>query len=37
MARLVLRKHGVRVGLALGGVGRGDGVNDGLGLLVTNF
>lgn len=34
---LVLRKHGVRVGLALGGVGGGDGVDNGLGLFVANF
>lgn len=37
LAGLVLREHGVRVGLALGGVGGGDGVDDGLGLLVADF
>lgn len=37
VAGLVLREHGVRVGLALGGVGGGDGVDDGLGLLVADF
>lgn len=36
-AGLVLRQHGVRVGLALGGVGRGDAVDDGLGLLVPDL
>lgn len=35
--RLVLGQHGIGVGLALGGVGRGDGVDDGLGLLVTDL
>lgn len=35
--RLVLGQHGVGMGLALGGVGRGDGVDDGLGLLVPNL
>ena len=37
VTRLVLGQHGIRVGLALGGVGRGDGVDDGLGLLVANL
>lgn len=36
-AGLVVREHGVRVGLALGGVGRGDGVDDGLGFFVADF
>lgn len=36
-AGLVLREHGVCVGLALGGVGRGDGVDDRLGLFVADF
>ncbi len=36
-AGLVLREHGVGVGLALGGVGRGDAVDDGLGLFVADF
>jgi hypothetical protein len=36
-AGLVLGKHGVRVGLALGGVGGGDGVDDGLGLFVADL
>lgn len=36
-AGLVLRQHGVVVGLALGGVGGGDGVDDGLGLLVADL
>lgn len=36
-AGLVLREHGVGVGLALGGVGGGDAVNDGLGLFVADF
>lgn len=34
---LVLREHGVVVGLALGGVRRGDGVDDGLGFFVANL
>lgn len=37
VARLVLWEHGVGVGLALGGVGRGDGVDDGLCLFVADF
>lgn len=37
LAGLVLREHGVRVGLALGGVRGGDGVDDGLGLFVADF
>lgn len=37
VAGLVLKKHRVCVGLALGGVGRGDGVNDGLGLFVADL
>lgn len=37
VARLVLRQHRVRVGLALGGVRRRDGVDDGLGLFVADF
>ena len=37
MAGLVVRQHGVGVGLALGGVGGGDGVDDGLGLLVADL
>lgn len=36
-AGLVLREHGVGVGLAFGGVRGGDGVDDGLRLLVTDF
>ncbi len=36
-AGLVLRKHGVRVGLAFGGVGRRDAVNNRLGLLVSDL
>lgn len=36
-ARLVLRKHGIRMGLALGGIGGGDGIDDGLGLFVANL
>jgi hypothetical protein len=35
--RLVVREHWVGVGLSLGGVGGGDGVDDGLGLLVADF
>lgn len=32
------RSHrGVRYGLAFGGIRRGDGVDDGLGLLLSNF
>lgn len=34
---LVLRQHGVGVGLALGGVRRRDAVDDGLGLLVADL
>jgi hypothetical protein len=34
---LVLGEHGVGVGLALGGVGGGDGVDDGLGLFVADL
>lgn len=34
---LVLGEHGVGVGLALGGVGRGDGVDNGLGLFVADL
>jgi hypothetical protein len=34
---LVVRQHRVGVGLALGGVRRGDGVDDGLGFFVANF
>lgn len=37
MAGLVLKKHRVRVGLALGGIGRGDGIDDGLGFFVADF
>jgi hypothetical protein len=37
LARLVLRQHRVGMGLALGGVGRGDGVDDGLGLFMTDL
>lgn len=36
-AGLILGQHGVVVGLALGGVGGGDGVDDGLGLLVADL
>lgn len=36
-AGLVLREHGVGVGLAFGGVRRRDRVDDGLGLLMTNL
>lgn len=36
-AGLVLREHRVVVGLALGGVRVGDGVDDGLGLFVADF
>lgn len=36
-AGLVVQEHGVVVGLSLGGVRRGDGVDDGLGLLVTDL
>lgn len=36
-AGLVLGKHGVVVGLAFGGVGGGDGVDDGLGFLVADL
>ena len=36
-AGLILRQHGVVVGEALGGVGGGDGVDDGLGLLVADL
>jgi hypothetical protein len=36
-AGLVLWEHGVRVGLALGGVGGGDRIDDRLGLLVADF
>lgn len=37
LAGLVLKKHRVRMGLALGSVRRSNRVNDGLGLFVTNF
>ena len=37
MAGLVVRQHGIRVGLALGDVRRRDGVDDGLGLLVADL
>lgn len=37
MARLIVREHRIRVGLALGGVRRRDGVDDGLGLFVANL
>lgn len=37
VAGLVVRQHGVRVGLALGGVRGRDGVDDGLGLLVADL
>lgn len=37
MTRLVVRQHGVRMGLALGGVRGGDGVDDRLGLLVADL
>lgn len=37
LAWLVLRQHGVGVGLAFGSVGGGDGVDDGLGLLVADL
>lgn len=37
VAGLVLGKHRVRVGLAFGGVGGGDGVDDGLGFFVADF
>lgn len=37
VAGLVMKKHRVRVGLALGSVGRGDGVNDRLGFFVADF
>lgn len=37
LAGLVLEKHRVRVGLALGGVGRSDGVNDRLRFFVSDF
>lgn len=36
-AWLVLGQHWVGVSLALGGVGGGDAVNDGLGLFVADF
>jgi hypothetical protein len=36
-AGLVLGQHRVRVGLTFGGVGVGDGVDDGLGFLVADF
>lgn len=36
-AGLVLGKHWVGVGLALGGVGGGDAVDDGLGLLMADL
>lgn len=34
---MVLGEHGVGVGLALGGVGGGDGVDDGLGFFVADL
>lgn len=37
MAGLVVRQQGVGVGLALGCVGRGNGVDDGLRLVVANL
>lgn len=37
LARLVLRQHRVVVRLAFGGVGRRDGVDDGLRLLMADF
>jgi hypothetical protein len=37
LARLVLRQHRVGMGLALGGIRRGDGVDDGLGLFVADL
>lgn len=36
-AGLVVREHGVGVGLALGGVGGGDAIDDGLCLFVSDF
>ena len=37
LARLILRKHGIRVGLALGSVRRSNRINNRLGLFVTDF
>lgn len=37
VSRLILGKHRVGVGLALGGIGGGDGVDDGLGLFMADF
>ena len=37
VAGLVLREHGIRVGLAFGSVGGGNRVDDGLGLFVADF